>query len=83
MPEMHLSVFVVWYGAQVLSPATIAAIDLATLNLLDLPGLVAFILGVLADEFSWIAKSFPQPFSVRFSLPAHLHLCMILFVMCP
>lgn len=49
---------------QVLSPATIVAIDLAALTLLDLPCLVAFVLGVLADEFGWIAKSFPQAFSV-------------------
>lgn len=49
---------------QVLSPATILAIDLEALTLLDLPCLVAVILGVLADEFGWIAKSFPQAFSV-------------------
>lgn len=51
-------------AAQVLSPATILAIDLAALTLLDLPCLVAFMLGVLADEFGWVAKSFPQAFSV-------------------
>jgi hypothetical protein len=50
---------------QVLSPAAILAIDLAALTLLDLPCLVAVILGVLADEFGWIAKSFPQAFGVR------------------
>lgn len=48
-----------------LSPATIVAVDLAALSLLDLPCLVAFILGVLADEFGWVAKSFPVPFEVR------------------
>lgn len=58
---------------QVLSPATILAIDLAALTLLDLPCLVAVILGVLAEEFGWIAKSFPQAFgvsTVRCLLPA-------------
>jgi hypothetical protein len=50
---------------QVLSPATILAVDLAALTLLDLPCLVAVILGVLAEEFGWIAKSFPQAFGVR------------------
>lgn len=49
---------------QVLSPAAILAVDLAALTLLDLPCLVAVILGVLADEFGWIAKSFPQAFGV-------------------
>jgi hypothetical protein len=49
---------------QVLSPGTILAVDLAALTLLDLPCLVAVILGVLADEFGWVAKSFPQAFSV-------------------
>lgn len=51
-------------SVQVLSPATILAVDRAALTLLDLPCLVAVILGVLADEFGWIAKSFPQAFSV-------------------
>jgi hypothetical protein len=52
------------YPMQVLSPATILAVDLAALTLLDLPCLVAVILGVLVDEFGWIAKSFPQAFGV-------------------
>jgi hypothetical protein len=52
---------------QVLSPATILAIDLAAVTLLDVPCLAAFILGVLADEFGWVAKSFPQAFSVSAS----------------
>ncbi|KAF6253188.1 hypothetical protein COO60DRAFT_1463300 [Scenedesmus sp. NREL 46B-D3] len=30
----------------------------------DLPSLVALALGVLAEEFGWIAKSFPQAFSL-------------------
>jgi hypothetical protein len=52
------------HPVQVLSPASIMAVDLSALMLLDLPCLVAFILGLLADEFGWLAKSFPQPFSV-------------------
>lgn len=39
-------------------------VDVAALWLLDLPSLVALALGVLAEEFGWIAKSFPQAFSV-------------------
>lgn len=49
---------------QVLSPTTAATVDVAALWLLDLPSLVALALGVLAEEFGWIAKSFPQAFSV-------------------
>jgi hypothetical protein len=49
---------------QVLSPAMAAAVDVTALQLLDLPSLVALALGVLAEEFGWIAKSFPQAFSV-------------------
>jgi hypothetical protein len=49
---------------QVLSPAMAAAVDVMALQLLDLPSLVALALGVLAEEFGWIAKSFPQAFSV-------------------
>jgi hypothetical protein len=41
-----------------------AAVDVMALQLLDLPSLVALALGVLAEEFGWIAKSFPQAFSV-------------------
>lgn len=49
---------------QVLSPTLAAKVDVAALWLLDLPSLVALALGVLAEEFGWIAKSFPQAFSV-------------------
>ncbi|WIA12623.1 hypothetical protein OEZ85_006280 [Tetradesmus obliquus] len=48
----------------VLSPAMAAAVDVMALQLLDLPSLVALALGVLAEEFGWIAKSFPQAFSL-------------------
>lgn len=49
-----------------------AAVDVMALQLLDLPSLVALALGVLAEEFGWIAKSFPQAFSVsdRVTVPA-------------
>lgn len=52
------------FPCQVLSPATIVAVDLPALMLLDLPGLAAFILGVLSEEFAWVAKSFPVAFGV-------------------
>lgn len=41
-----------------------AAVDVAALWLLDLPALVALVLGVLHEEFFWIAKAFPHVFGV-------------------
>lgn len=41
-----------------------AKVDVAALCLMDLASLVALAFGVVAEEFGWIAKSFPQAFSV-------------------
>jgi hypothetical protein len=44
----------------------VAAVDVAALSLLDLPSLVALVLGVLHEEFFWISKTFPHVFGVSF-----------------
>eukprot|EP00775_Hariotina_reticulata_P006353 gene6353-6586_t len=51
-----------------LSPAVVAAVDVAALWLLDLPALVALVLGVLHEEFFWIAKAFPHVFGLLIKL---------------
>eukprot|EP00878_Enallax_costatus_P006928 GHUV01007260.1.p1 GENE.GHUV01007260.1~~GHUV01007260.1.p1 ORF type:complete len:2890 (+),score=849.52 GHUV01007260.1:2-8671(+) len=48
----------------VTSPDIASKVDVAALWLLDLSSLVALVLGVLAEEFGWIAKSFPQAFNL-------------------
>lgn len=55
-----------------MSPDIATKVDVAALWLLDLSSLVALVLGVLAEEFAWIAKSFPLVFNVSAALASNL-----------